>query len=242
VPLTRHDLRRSGFAAARARTEARMTATVMDLTQEIPNIRAYALRAWNDATDSLKQQPRDRHALAAEREAFWDWAFLELLLTTGLRLEEACQLTTLDVLKRQLSNGQVYYLLHIKPSKFDRARVIPIGDALGHVIAQIISHIKDLYGTSAVRFCDRRDLANKVAYPRAPYLLQGRSHPSAIAVQTIRARLRDLSTAAGATHADGSPLHLTPATAVVSSLPNISTATPRCTSSPHCWDMPAWTP
>lgn len=117
VPLTRHDLRRGGFAAARARTEARMTATVMDLTREIPNIRAFALRVWNDATTALKESPADRHALAAEREAFWDWAFLELLLTTGLRLEEACQLTTLDVLKRQLPNGQIYYLLHVKPSK-----------------------------------------------------------------------------------------------------------------------------
>jgi hypothetical protein len=67
-----------------------------------------------------------------------------------------------------------------------------------------------LYGTTAVPFCDRRDHANKVALARAPYLLQGRSHPSAVTAQTIRARLRELSTAAGATHADGTPLHLTP--------------------------------
>lgn len=38
----------------------------------------------------------------------------------------------------------------------------------------------------------------------------GRSRPSAIAGQTIRAQLRDLSVAAGATHADGSQLQLTP--------------------------------
>lgn len=50
---------------------------------------------------------------------------------------------------------------------------------------QRLSWIKVLYGTTAVPFCDRRDLANKVALPRAPYLLQGRSHPSAVTAQTI---------------------------------------------------------
>jgi hypothetical protein len=38
-----------------------------------------------------------------------------------------------------MSDGRIYYyLLHIKPSKFDRARVIPIGDGLGRVLAEII--------------------------------------------------------------------------------------------------------
>lgn len=210
IPLTRHDLQRGGFGAARARTQARMTATVMDLTREIPNIRAHALQDWTEATNQLEARSGDRHLIAAERRTFWDWAFLELLLTSGLRVEEACQLTTLDVLKRQLPNGEVYYLLHVKPSKFDRARVIPIGDGLGNVIAEIITHIKDLYGTDTVPFCDRRDMANKKALPRAPYLIQGRSHPSAVTAQTIRGRLRHLSLTAGATHADGTPLHLTP--------------------------------
>jgi hypothetical protein len=45
---------------------------------------------------------------------FWDWALLELLLTSGLRVEEAGELTTLDVLKRTLSDGRIYYLLHIE--------------------------------------------------------------------------------------------------------------------------------
>jgi hypothetical protein len=68
------------------------------------------------------------------------------LVQSGLRIEEASELTTLDILKRQLADGRVYYLLHIKPSKFDRARVIPIGDGLGRVIAEIIRHVKRFYG------------------------------------------------------------------------------------------------
>lgn len=46
--------------------------------------------------------------------------------------------------------------------------------------------------------------------PRAPYLLQGLRHPSAVNTNTIRGRLRWLSEQAGARHADGAPLILTP--------------------------------
>jgi hypothetical protein len=138
----------------------------------------------------------DPTARAAEVTAFWDWALLELLLSSGLRVEEACELTTFDILKRQLGDGRVYYRLHIKPSKFDRARVIPIGDQLGHVIAEITRHVRAFYGTNAVPPCDRRDIHEKTPPPRAPYLLQGAGHPSVIGVNIIRGRLRQLSTAA----------------------------------------------
>jgi hypothetical protein len=64
------------------------------------------------------------------RATFSDWELVELLVQSGLRIEEASELTTLDIRKRQLPDGRVYYLLHIKPSKFDRASVITIGDGL----------------------------------------------------------------------------------------------------------------
>ena len=210
VPLTSHDLNREGFAAARARTAARMTATVMDLDREIPNIRAFALRRWHEACQQLAAAPDEQGHARAERDTFWDWALLELLLTSGLRIEEATELTTLDVLKRHLPDGRIYYLLHIKPSKYDRARVIPIGDGLGRVIAEIIGHVKDFYHADAVPACDRRDNTAKTPLPRAPYLLQGAGHPSAMSTQTIRQRLQQLSVAAGARHADGAPLRLSP--------------------------------
>jgi site-specific recombinase XerD len=210
IPLTSHDLNSGGFAAARARTAARMTATVMDLTREIPNIRAFALRAWHEAAEHLAAEPDDAAAIRGERDRFWDWALLELLLTSGLRVEEVSELTTLDVLKRRLPDGQIYYLLHVKPSKYDRARVIPIGDGLGRVIAEIIDHIKAFYRTGVVPACDRRDYVAKTPLPTAPYLLQGAGHPSAMSIQTIRGRLQNLSLAAGARHADGGPLRLGP--------------------------------
>jgi integrase len=111
------------------------------------------------------------------------------MLQSGLRIEEACELTTLDVLRRTQPDGRVYYLLHVKPSKFDRARVIPIGDGLGRVIAQIISHVKRFYRSERVPACDHWDSSEKVARPRAPYLLQGVGHPSPIAYSAVRDRL-----------------------------------------------------
>lgn len=210
VVLTRHDLLDSGFIKARRRQQAQITSTVLDLQREIPNIRALALRRWNDAEQARQENPKEISLIQAERAAFWDWGLLELLLTSGLRIEEACELTTFDVLRRTLPDERLYYLLHIKPSKFGRARVVPIGDQLGRVIAEMIRHIRDFYGTDHVPVIDRRDEHEKRPLPRAPYLLQAMKHPSAVNTTTIRGRLRWLSEQAGTHHADGSPLILTP--------------------------------
>ncbi len=210
IPLTRYDLVGVGFEQARKRSRARMTATILDLEREMPNIRAYALRQWSEAEDALKQTPDSLKAQTAALDAFWDWAFLELLVQSGLRVEEASELTTLDILKRRMPDGRIYYMLHVKPSKYDRARVIPIGDGLGRVLAEIIRHVKQFYGTPFVPFCDHWDLHEHTQLPRAPYLLQGIGHPSPVGIQTIRARLRRLSLAAGARTANGSPLELHP--------------------------------
>jgi integrase len=208
--VSRHDLLGLGFEQARRRAAARMAATVFELEREISNIRTFALRRWREADATHRRALDDAHAQATERATFWDWALLELLLQSGLRIEEASELTTLDVLKRQLPDGRLYYLLHVKPSKFDRARVIPIGDGLGRVLAEIIQHVNSFYGTAAVPFCDHWDPHEKRRRPPAPYLLQGAKHPSPIGITTIRGRLRALSLAAGARRADGSPLILLP--------------------------------
>jgi hypothetical protein len=101
-------------------------------------------------------------------------------------------------------------MLHIKPSKFDRARVIPIGDSLGRVLAEIIRHVKRFYNSAFVPVCDHWDLQEKRPRPSAPYLLQGIRHPSTAGIQTIRTRIRELSIQAEARRSDGSPLVLLP--------------------------------
>src|SRR5207245_691237 len=172
--------------------------------------RAFALQRWKAAVAAPKVTTTRGYPWSDEVDTFWDWALLELLVQSGLRIEEASELTTFDILKRKMPDGRIYYLLHIKPSKYDRARVIPIGDGLGRVLAEIIRHVKQFYGTSFVPFCDHWDLHEHTQLPRAPYLLQGVGHPSPIGIQTIRARLRQLSLAAGARTAHGSPLELHP--------------------------------
>ncbi len=210
LPLERHDLVGVGFEKARRRQTKRQAAAILDLEREVPKLRALAARRWQDAQAALADAPENRAALRAEGDVFWDWALLELLLQSGLRIEEACELTTLDVLKRRHHDGRTYYLLHVKPSKFDRARVIPIGDGLGRVIAQIIRHVKRFYRSAEVPACDGWDSREKQAGPHAPYLLQGAGHPSQIAYGKIRARLAAVSREAGARHADGSELILRP--------------------------------
>jgi len=210
VPLTRHSLLGLGFDKARERTRARITATVLDLEREMPAIRSFALRRWNDATARMASLPAPSRPWTQETDSFWDWALLELLVQSGLRIEEASDLTTLDILKRKMPDGRLYYLLHVKPSKFDRARVLPIGDGLGRVIAEMVRHVKRFHGTSHVPVCNHWNLAQKMPRPPAPYLIQAIRHPSAPGLQTIRARIKAVSVGAEARRADGSPLVLLP--------------------------------
>ncbi len=210
IPITRHTLQGHGFEKARERTRARITATVLDLEREMPKIRAFALQRWKAAVATPKVPTMRSYPWSEEVDTFWDWALLELLVQSGLRIEEASELTTLDILKRKMPDERIYYLLHIKPSKFDRARVLPIGDSLGRVLAEIIRHVKRFYNTESVPVCDHWDLHEKRPRPPAPYLLQGIRHPSTIGIQTIRSRIRDLSIHAQARRADGSALLLLP--------------------------------
>jgi integrase len=210
IPLTRYDLVAVGFDRARKQVQKRMVATVLNLEREMPNIRAFAFRAWHEAADALKADEMDMRLRTSESDTFWDWSLLEMLVQSGLRIEEASELTTLDILKRRMPDGRVYYMLHVKPSKYDRARVIPIGDGLGRVIAEMIRHVKSFNRTDAVPFCDHWDYHEKRPLPRAPYLVRAPRHPSALGVQGIRRRLRLVSAAAGARKSDGTPLRLHP--------------------------------
>jgi hypothetical protein len=176
----------------------------------MPSIRSFALRAWSNAIPKAADSSVPPKPWSEETERFWDWALLELLVQSGLRIEEASDLTTLDILRRKMPDGSLYYLLHVKPSKFDRARVIPIGDGLGRVIAEMIRHVKRFHGTDHVPVCDHWNLSQKVPRPPAPYLIQAIRHPSPPGLETIRSRIRAISVAAGARQSDGSPLVLLP--------------------------------
>ena len=89
IPLTRYDLVGVGFDKARKQVQKRLVATVLDLEREMPNIRAFAFRKWHEAEAALKAEETNARLRTTEFDAFWDWGLLELLVQSGLRLEEA---------------------------------------------------------------------------------------------------------------------------------------------------------
>ena len=97
IPVTRHTLLGYGFEKARERTRARITATVLDLEREMPKIRAFALQRWKAALAAPKVTTTRGYPWSDEVDTFWDWALLELLVQSGLRIEEASELTTFDI-------------------------------------------------------------------------------------------------------------------------------------------------
>jgi hypothetical protein len=88
--------------------------------------------------------------------------------------------------------------------------VIPIGDGLGRVLAEIIRYPKRFYNSESVPVGDHWDLQEKRPRPPAPYLIQGIRHPSSAGIQTIRTPIREISIPAEARHSDGSPLVVLP--------------------------------
>ncbi|WP_217572522.1 site-specific integrase [Streptomyces sp. GbtcB7] len=78
------------------------------------------------------------HLDQAEEMAFWEWAVIEVLRHSGIRIEELTELTHLSIRQYQRPNGEIIALLVVAPSKNDRERVIPMSPDLFHAIAQIV--------------------------------------------------------------------------------------------------------
>ncbi|MCP2276181.1 hypothetical protein APR09_001733 [Nocardia amikacinitolerans] len=73
-----------------------------------------------------------------EEAAFWDWAHVEVLRHSGIRVEELVELAHTSIRQYQRPSGEIIALLVIAPSKADRERVIPMSAELFHVIARIV--------------------------------------------------------------------------------------------------------
>jgi site-specific recombinase XerC len=108
----------------------------------------------------------------AEDQAFWDWAIVEVLRLSGIRIEELLELSQLSVRRYQRPNGETIGLLVIAPSKSDRERVIPMSAELFAVVAAIIRRHTQRAG--AVAMTSRYDTHEKVHTPALPFLFQRR--------------------------------------------------------------------
>ncbi|GAB3408859.1 hypothetical protein GCM10027569_22340 [Flindersiella endophytica] len=133
------------------------------------------------------------HLETDEEAAFWDWACVETLRHSGVRIEELCELTHLSVRQYQRPNGEVIALLVIAPSKTDRERVIPMSTELFHVIASIIR--RHTHNGHPIPLLSRFDHHDKIWSPPMPFLFQRRigSTRAVIATGTVLNMLTRLS-------------------------------------------------
>jgi integrase len=106
----------------------------------------------------------------AEDIAFWEWAIVELLRHSGIRVEELTELTHLSIRQYQRPNGEVIALLVVAPSKSDRERVIPMSAELFHVIARIVR--RQTADGKPIPLVSRYDPHEKTWSEPMPFLLQ----------------------------------------------------------------------
>ena len=105
-----------------------------------------------------------------EDRAFWEWAIVETLRHSGIRIEELSELTHLSIRQYRRPNGEVAALLVIAPSKTDRERVIPMSAELFAVIAAIIR--RHLHRQPAIPLLPRYDKHERVWSKPMPFLFQ----------------------------------------------------------------------
>ncbi|MHC6624907.1 tyrosine-type recombinase/integrase [Streptomyces globosus] len=146
----------------------------------------------------------------AEDSAFWEWAAIEVLRHSGIRIEELSELTHLSVRQYERPNGEVIALLVITPSKNDRERVIPMSADLFHAIAQIIR--RHHRGGQTIPLVSRYDGHEKTWSDPMPFLFQRQvgSIRSVLATGTMLNMLRRTCKAIGETNRAFAGLAFTP--------------------------------
>lgn len=110
------------------------------------------------------------HVTMAEDAAFWEWAAVEILRHSGIRIEELCELTHLSIRQYQRPNGEAIALLVIAPSKSERERVIPMSADLFHAVAQIVR--RQTRSARTIPLVSRYDPHEKTWSEPMPFLLQ----------------------------------------------------------------------
>ena len=114
------------------------------------------------------------HVNREEERTFWEWAIVETLRHSGIRIEELLELSQLSIRQYKRPNGEVVALLVVAPSKTDRERVIPMSADLFAVIAAIIRRHTQHSGRIPV--VPRYDPYERETLPPLPYLFQRPRH------------------------------------------------------------------
>ena len=126
-------------------------------------------KVWVDDPASGK-----RRDLAMEEDlAFWAWATVEVLRTTGIRVEELLEITHHSLVQYRLpGTGELVPLLQIAPSKTDAERMLVISPELADVLSTIIRRVRET--TGAIPVIPAYDRTECLWLPPAPWLFQRR--------------------------------------------------------------------
>jgi integrase len=126
-------------------------------------------RVWVD--DPAGGRRRD---LAMEEDlAFWAWATVEVLRSTGVRIEELLEITHHSLVQYRLpSTGELVPLLQIAPSKTDSERLLVVSPELADVLSTIIRRVRGT--TAAIPVIPAYDRTECVWLAPAPWLFQRR--------------------------------------------------------------------
>jgi hypothetical protein len=149
-------------AAHRTRPGERFTIAGQTFTRSLTQCRSD--KVWIDDLASGK-----RRDLAMEEDlAFWAWATVEVLRTTGIRIEELLEITHHSLVQYRLpSTGELVPLLQIAPSKTDAERLLVISPELADVLSAIICRVRD-DATRAIPVIPAYDRAECVWLAPAP--------------------------------------------------------------------------
>lgn len=108
-----------------------------------------------------------------EEQAFWTWAIVEVLRSTGVRIEELLEISHHSLVQYRLpTTGELVPLLQIAPSKTDTERLLVVSPELADVLSAIICRIRD--STGKVPCITAYDYHEKIWNPPVPLLFQRR--------------------------------------------------------------------
>jgi hypothetical protein len=106
-----------------------------------------------------------------ESEAFWAWAFVEVLRHSGIRFEELRELSHHSITQYRLpTTGELVPLLQIAPSKTGAERLLLVSPELAGVLSAIVCRIRD--HTGAIPLVPSYDIHEKTWNPPMPLLFQ----------------------------------------------------------------------
>ncbi len=180
----------------------------LTLVRSVVEARSGAGKVWaHNPADG-----RRRDLVREEDHAFWAWAIVEVLRSTGVRVEELRELSHHSLVQYHLpTTGEIVPLLQILPSKTDTERLLVVSPELADVLGAIILRVSD--GTGTVPLVPSYDTHERVWSAPAPLLFQRRlnTETRVIADSMVRTLLCGALAHTGLVDpADGEPLRYTP--------------------------------